>query len=115
MRGGAASSHLVDVADEASVEHLFGETMRRYGRIDVLVNSAGVAARAPAVDHTLEAWNRVMAINATGVFLCCRAAGRHMIATGGGSIVNIASIMGMSGGGLYPNISYRRARVPWST
>jgi NAD(P)-dependent dehydrogenase (short-subunit alcohol dehydrogenase family) len=109
-RGGAASSHLVDVADEASVEHLFQETMRRHRRIDVLVNSAGIAARAPAVDHSLEAWNRVMAINATGVFLCCRAAARHMIATGGGSIVNIASIMGMSGGGLYPNISYQTSK-----
>jgi len=109
-RGDAASSHRVDVADEASVEDLFQETMRRYQRIDVLVNSAGVAARAPAVDHSLEAWNRVMAINATGVFLCCRAAARRMIATGGGSIVNIASIMGMSGGGLYPNISYQTSK-----
>jgi NAD(P)-dependent dehydrogenase (short-subunit alcohol dehydrogenase family) len=109
-RGGAASSQLVDVTDEQLVEALFRETVRRFQRVDVLINSAGIASRAPAVEHTLEAWNKVMAINATGVFLCCRAAARHMMTTGGGSIVNIASIMGMSGGGLYPNISYQTSK-----
>jgi NAD(P)-dependent dehydrogenase (short-subunit alcohol dehydrogenase family) len=109
-RGGSASSHLVEVTDEESVEALFQETVRRFERVDVLVNSAGIASRAPAVDHTLEAWNSVIAVNTTGVFLCCRAAARHMMTTNGGSIINIASIMGLSGGGLYPNISYQTSK-----
>lgn len=109
-RGGSATSHLVDVTDEESVEALFRETMRRFDRVDILVNSAGIALRAAAVDHTVEAWNKVIAVNATGVFLCCRAVARHMITTNGGSIINIASIMGLSGGGLYPNISYQTSK-----
>jgi 2-deoxy-D-gluconate 3-dehydrogenase len=56
-------------------------------------------------------WDKVVAVNMTGVFLCARAAARHMIAHGeGGAIVNLASIMGLSGGGLYPNISYQTTK-----
>jgi NAD(P)-dependent dehydrogenase (short-subunit alcohol dehydrogenase family) len=76
-----------------------------------LVNSAGIAIRRAAIDLTLADWDNVMAVNMTGVFLCARAAARHMIAGGkGGVIVNVASIMGLSGGFLYPNVSYQTSK-----
>jgi NAD(P)-dependent dehydrogenase (short-subunit alcohol dehydrogenase family) len=81
------------------------------GSVDVLVNNAGTALRKAAVQLPLEDWDKVVAVNMTGVFLCARAAARHMIAAGqGGAIVNMASIMGFSGGGLYPNISYQTTK-----
>ena len=108
--GGAAESHVVDVTQEAMVDQAFADIMARHGRIDVLVNNAGIAIRRPTVDLSLADWNKVVDVNLTGVFLCCRAAGRHMLQREGGRIVNIASIMGLSGGGLYPNISYQSTK-----
>jgi NAD(P)-dependent dehydrogenase (short-subunit alcohol dehydrogenase family) len=108
--GGKADWLAVDVAQEAAVDRAFAEIERNHGRIDVLVNNAGIAIRRPTVDLTLEDWNKVIDVNLTGVFLCCRAAARHMLPRGAGRIVNIASIMGLSGGGLYPNISYQASK-----
>jgi len=107
----AAIPHAVgaglDVADPAQVEAFFSA----YADIDVLVNSAGTAKRHPAIDHPIEDWEQVAAVNMTGTFLCARAAARQMLSgERGGSIVNIASIMGLSGGGLYPNISYQTTK-----
>ena len=100
-----------DVADEASVEAATAAVMQRHGRIDVLVNCAGIAIRRPAVDVSREDWEKVLGVNMTGSFLFSRAVARHMIAAGnGGSIVQTASIMGLSGGGLYPNISYQTSK-----
>jgi len=101
----------VDIAREDQVDALFAEVLRREGRLDVLVNNAGAAIRKPATELPLEDWDKVVAVNMTGTFLCARAAARHMIAAGkGGAIVNVASIMGLSGGGLYPNISYQTTK-----
>jgi NAD(P)-dependent dehydrogenase (short-subunit alcohol dehydrogenase family) len=109
--GAVASALAVDVADEAGVEELFNEVLRRQGSIDLLINNAGIAIRRPAVELPLADWEKVVAVNMTGVFLCARIAARHMIASGkGGAIVNVASIMGLSGGGLYPNISYQATK-----
>jgi NAD(P)-dependent dehydrogenase (short-subunit alcohol dehydrogenase family) len=105
-----AAAHEVDVTEEPAVEALFAAVARSLGPVHVLVNCAGITLRAPALEHTLDNWNRVLAANVTGTFLCSRAAARGMIAQGGGSIVNIASIMGLSGGGLYPNISYQTSK-----
>jgi NAD(P)-dependent dehydrogenase (short-subunit alcohol dehydrogenase family) len=106
-----ASAIGVDVADEASVEEMFRATMEREGRIDILINNAGIASRRPAVDLALADWDKVVAVNMTGAFLCARAAARPMIVDGvGGAIVNVASIMGLSGGGLYPNVSYQATK-----
>ena len=70
-----------------------------------------MAIRKASVDLPREEWEKVIAVNMTGVFLCSRIAARHMIARGkGGAIVNTASIMGLSGGGLYPNISYQTSK-----
>lgn len=102
-----ARSRELDVADEGAVEEAFGAI----GPVDVLINCAGIALRHPAIDHSMADWDRVVAVNMTGSFLCARAAARGMIAGGaGGAIVNTASIMGLSGGGLYPNISYQTTK-----
>jgi NAD(P)-dependent dehydrogenase (short-subunit alcohol dehydrogenase family) len=104
-----AEAHRLDVIDAAAVERLFADIARRWGRIDVLVNSAGIAVRQPALELALADWERVMAVNVTGSFLCARAAARHMLPRGVGRIVNIASIMGFSGG-IYPNAGYQTSK-----
>jgi NAD(P)-dependent dehydrogenase (short-subunit alcohol dehydrogenase family) len=101
----------VDVTDEAQVRAAFADVVGRHGRIDVLFNNAGIAIRQPTTELSLDDWNKVVAVNMTGVFLCAREAARHMLAAGrGGRIVNTASIMGIVGGGLYPNISYQATK-----
>lgn len=105
-----ASFHPVDVTEEASVEAAMAAVVARHGGIDVLVNNAGIGLRHPAVDHPLADWDKVVAVNLTGVFLCARTAARTMLARGGGAIVNLASIMGFSGGGVYPNVSYQATK-----
>lgn len=80
-----------DVGDKTEVDALVARTLTELGRVDIVVNNAGASWGAPAVDHPLEAWNKVMAVNLTGVFLVSQAAGRAMIERGGGKIVNVAS------------------------
>ena len=97
-----------DVTDEAAIETMLSAAP---DPVDILVNNAGLAIRRPAVELTAGEWNKVVDVNMTAVFLCSRAAARRMIARGsGGAIVNVASIMGLSGGGLYPNISYQTTK-----
>jgi NAD(P)-dependent dehydrogenase (short-subunit alcohol dehydrogenase family) len=99
---------VADVAGEANVDSMVRATLKREGRLDILVNNAGIAIRRPAVDLALGDWDKVLSVNMTGSFLCARAAARPMIAArAGGAIVNVASIMGLSGGGHYPNVSYQ--------
>lgn len=108
--GAAVSVHAADVADEAALERAFATAIQHHGGIDILVNSAGIGLRHAAVDHPIADWERVVAVNLTGVFLCSRIAARNMISRGGGAIVNLASIMGFSGGGIYPNVSYQATK-----
>jgi NAD(P)-dependent dehydrogenase (short-subunit alcohol dehydrogenase family) len=107
--GPAASARELDVSDETQVEAAFREIAAAHGRLDILINNAGIAIRRPALDLLVEDWNKVVAVNMTGLFLCARAAARHM-GREGGAVVNTASIMGLSGGGLYPNISYQTTK-----
>ncbi|MCW1839883.1 SDR family NAD(P)-dependent oxidoreductase [Prosthecomicrobium hirschii] len=88
----------VDIADEASVARAAEASLARLGRIDVLVCNAGI--NGPVVEtvaYPLETWNRVLAVNLTGTFLCCRAIVPHMVARHYGRIVNVASIGGKEG------------------
>ena len=104
-------AHKVDVSDEASVKAAFEQVVATHGRLDVLFNNAGIAVRRSTAELSLDDWNKVVGVNMTGVFLCAREAAKHMLAGGrGGRIVNTASIMGFSGGGLYPNISYQATK-----
>jgi NAD(P)-dependent dehydrogenase (short-subunit alcohol dehydrogenase family) len=94
-----------DVSDEAAVRGAF----EKLGEIDILVNNAGRAARKPAVELTKNEWDEVIALNLTATFLCSRLAHPYMKRRGGGAIVNLASIMGFSGG-LFPNASYQASK-----
>ena len=100
-----------DVTDEAALEKAF----RRIGAVDILVNNAGIAVRKNALEIAREEWDRVIAVNLTGLFLCSRIAARSMKEPGkggsprGGAIVNLASIMGFSGG-LFPNPAYQASK-----
>jgi len=88
----------VDVADMASVERAFAATMERTRRLDILVNNAGVNGPvAPVWEYPLDAWDRVLAVDLTGVFYCCRVAVPAMRAAGYGRIVNVSSITGKEG------------------
>ena len=84
--------HPADVTDEAQVEALFAAVTARFGRLDVLVNNAGAFDGGPIENLSLEAWEKVMAVNLRGPFLCTRAAFRIMKPQGGGRIINIGSI-----------------------
>ena len=90
-QGGDALAVPTDVTDEVQVERLVQTTLARYGRINGLVNSAGVAPLAPIAETSLEMWEETMAVNVTGTFLCCRAVWAPMARQGGGSILNISS------------------------
>jgi NAD(P)-dependent dehydrogenase (short-subunit alcohol dehydrogenase family) len=96
---------LVDVSDDKAVEAAFA----KIGKIDILVNNAGIAVRKNALEITREEWDRVLDVNVDGVFFCAQAAARRMKAQGGGAIVNLASIMGFSGG-LFPNPAYQTSK-----
>jgi len=98
-----------DVSREADVERAMAQAVRQLGRIDALVNNAGIAVRKPSLEITLEEWERVLAVNLTGLFLCSRVAARSMRDSGGGAIVNLASIMGLSGG-IFPNPAYQASK-----
>jgi NAD(P)-dependent dehydrogenase (short-subunit alcohol dehydrogenase family) len=86
-----------DVADEQSVEAAASEVVSAFGRVDVLVNNAGIAPVAPLLELTLGDLRRVLDVNVIGAFLCARAFGAHMVAQRKGCIVNMASIAGLGG------------------
>ena len=100
----------LDVTDEAAVERAMAGVVARFGRIDILVNNAGIALRRPTLELSVADWQAVVDVNLTAVFVCSRAAARSMIEADSGAIVNVASIMGLSGGGLYPNLSYQSTK-----
>jgi 3-oxoacyl-[acyl-carrier protein] reductase len=95
--GGSAQSMPADVADPAQCAAQVSETVRRFGRIDIAVNNAGIALHKLALDTSLEDWQRVLDINLTGSFLTAQAAARSMVEQGGGRIIQIGSISGQRG------------------
>jgi NAD(P)-dependent dehydrogenase (short-subunit alcohol dehydrogenase family) len=95
--GGEATFVRLDVTSEADWEHAVATAERLYGRLDVLVNNAGIGGGRRIEDTTLEEWERTMAVNATGVFLGTRAAIPALRRAGAGSIVNISSQLGLVG------------------
>lgn len=87
-----------DVTDPEQVAALYRAALERLGQVDILVNNAGIADSAPLKSITLESWNRIMAVNATGTFLCTQTFLPAMVERGWGRVVNIASIAGKIGG-----------------
>ena len=104
-----AGGRAVDVTSEQAVTEAMARVAQRSGGVDILVNNAGRVARKPAVDLSVEEWDAVLKLNLTATFVCSRAAHPYMKARGGGAIVNLASIMGLSGG-LFPNASYQASK-----
>jgi NAD(P)-dependent dehydrogenase (short-subunit alcohol dehydrogenase family) len=100
-----------DVAAEAAVDALVAQTLERYGRADVLVNNAGITNVVPAVEDTLEQFRRVLEVNLVGAFACAQRFGRVMLKQGRGSIVNVASVLGLVGGGQIPQASYAASKA----
>ena len=100
-RGGKAAATVVDTRDRESCQRLIDETVARFGRVDVLVNNAGIDVIAPAEDLTDDGWEQVIGTNLKGYFLCSQVAARQMLSQGtGGSIINnssICSIVGVHG------------------
>jgi NAD(P)-dependent dehydrogenase (short-subunit alcohol dehydrogenase family) len=94
-----AFAQQVDVADEASVKAMMEATVERYGGIDILYNNAGISPNddASVLDTSVEAWDRVQAVNTKGVFLCCKHGIPHLQQRGGGSVINVASFVAILG------------------
>ncbi len=100
-----------DVKDPDSVSAVVAAAMQQFGRVDILINNAGTSWGAKAEEMTLAQWNKVIETNLTGTFLFSQAVGRHMIAQGSGSILNIASIAGLRGmGDDLPAIGYSSSK-----
>ena len=94
-RGFTVDGMTCDVSNTADVQAVVDQTITAYGRLDILVNNAGVTWAAPAEDMPLDKWRKVIDTNLTGTFLFSQAAGREMLKSGYGRIINVASIAGM--------------------
>lgn len=104
-QGGQAIAVTGDVAREEDVRELFEQTLQTYGRVDILVNCAGIVAVKPFVEMDTEIWDQVININLRGTFLCCRTAFRVMAEQKQGVILNISSLSGVKGVEKFPGMS----------
>lgn len=95
--GGEAKALIADISDEIQVKKVMEEIDRKWGRLDVLVNNAGIYRQGDAVSTSLHDWNMVMSVNVTGAFLCSREAVELMLRNKSGVIVNVASEAGLVG------------------
>jgi NAD(P)-dependent dehydrogenase (short-subunit alcohol dehydrogenase family) len=94
--GGRASFVATDVARGSAVERMVGATLEGFGRIDILVNNAGIDVGKPLLETSEDEWDRILGVNLKGHWLCAVAVVPHMLAVGGGSIVNTASVLALS-------------------
>lgn len=96
--GAEAMPVAVDVADPDSVAAMMATILAAHGRVDILVNNAGIGANTPFLETSLADWNRIIGVNLTGAFMVAQACAREMVRTGGGKVINIASLSGQRGG-----------------
>ena len=96
-RGGRALVQLADVTDEAAVQAMVDATVQRFGRLDILVNNAADRQQKPLTEISLAEWRHVTGIIVDGAFLCARACLPHMVAAGGGTVVNIGGVSAHAG------------------
>ena len=99
-----------DVTREEDVTRLVDTALKNYGQVDILVNNAGIANSVPAETETADQFRQVMDVNVTGSFLCARQCGAAMLEAGKGSIINIASMMGLVGIGQIPQAAYNSSK-----
>ena len=100
-----------DMADKEAPKRLIDEVVAEFGRIDILINNAGMIRRAPAVDFSEDDWQAVIEVNLSSVFRLSQAAGRAMIDAGSGKIVNIASLLSFQGGITVPAYTASKSAV----
>ncbi len=108
--GFSAVAVAVDVGDEASVNAMVEKVLSLWGRIDILINNAGIESMRPFLELSLEEYERVMRVNTTGTWLCCRAVIPVMLRQKAGSIVNVSSVAGQRGGGLLGTTAYATSK-----
>jgi NAD(P)-dependent dehydrogenase (short-subunit alcohol dehydrogenase family) len=87
----------VDVTDEAQVQGMVQQVVDEFGRIDILVNSAGIVSLKPTIEFPLEEWRKIIRVNVEGTFLCCKEVARAMLQQGRGKIINMSSVRGLQG------------------
>lgn len=97
QQGGEAIVYPTDVADDVAVEKMMSEVVNRWHHLDILVNNAGIYFQGDVSNTSLETWNKVMAVNLTGAFLCTKYAVGSMAKSGGGVVINVASEAGLVG------------------
>lgn len=109
--GGKAFGITLDVTNKESVDSMVKTIMDKYGRIDVLVNNAGISQKVTVADMTLEDIKRVFNVNMFGLFLCTQACMKPMIEAGYGRIVNLSSVSGKRGGGIFGGAHYSASKA----
>jgi 3-oxoacyl-[acyl-carrier protein] reductase len=109
--GGRGVYVQADVSSEAQVERAIEQVIAAFGRVDILVNNAGIVLEAPVSEMPIADWDRIMNVNLRGVFLCTRFVLPHMLAQGGGRIINMASQLGQIGGRTMAHYSASKAGV----
>ncbi len=109
--GTDAECYRCDVASFAEVERTAAEIIKRFGHVDVLVNNAGIAQIKLLIDQTEEDWDRIMGVNAKGVFVCCRHFLPHMLSRKSGRIINVSSMWGITGASCEVAYSASKAAV----
>ncbi len=108
--GFTAQAFALDVTSPDSASALAENVLSAFGRIDALINNAGIESSKPFLELALEDYERVMRVNTTGVWICCRAVIPAMLRAGKGSIVNISSVAGQRGGGLLGTAAYSTSK-----
>ncbi len=109
--GRRAAALAADLSDPAAPARLAADALAVYGRLDILINNAGIIRRQPADEHSDEFWDAVIAVNLSSVFRLSRAVGRHMLDRGSGKIVNVASLLSFQGGVTVPGYAAAKGGV----
>jgi NAD(P)-dependent dehydrogenase (short-subunit alcohol dehydrogenase family) len=111
QRGRRGLALTVDVADSGQVDSAVERALKEFGRIDILVNAAGIARHGASEDSSDDEWRRIVEVNLDGTYFCCRAVGRHMLERGSGAIVNIASMSGSIVNVPQPQAAYNASKA----
>ena len=108
--GLSCEAFLMNVTKEDQIEKVIAELINKFGHIDGWVNNAGITSKSPLFETTTQEYDRIMEINLKGTFLCCKAVAKVMVEQKSGSIINISSIAGRTGGGLLGTCVYAASK-----